>query len=569
MKTIIFTILLAFCVGVYSKYLDGLERSFEKIEEKIVDIIIPLSQEEYQNLIQLTQISPNQVQNGNAKNMEDFEAKVNITIRYNGKEEIRPDSKFKTGGMYARSNSKVGYNMKLGEKIFGRKNLRLRPDPNDKSFMREKLSTDILNRAGLPSVQSSYARLFINDEYFGLYTILDSVKPAMIKKVFKLDDETDNMILYQCKYDGMDFSVGSESHCINAVDEETNDMTQLKDFIQKVNSATTIAQFEEFLDVDLFLKSVIVEWLIGSFDHFLILGHNFNLYKRPTDGKWCIILYDFDNTFGYNLNAGSFNVRRNNNQGNNGFGGFGNFGGFGGFGMSNIDYNTLNFQEFNSKVNHKIFQYLIYQDDTKFKALLKDVLVYAFNPTLLGQHISELKTFLAPFVEEDLTPYDGVLPGRINQSGYGSKATYNDFINNTELETYIKNRFEASCQQYGLNAQEIQSLGQTQTPTSYFSISANQKKEAEIKDSLCWSRSIGFVCCDKCNVLYVDEQGKWGIEDEYWCGINPDKCKYEDYQCVKNKNGLKCCSTCEIALTDATGRYGYENGEWCNTPFNC
>jgi len=40
------------------------------------------------------------------------------------------------------------------------------------------------------------------------------------------------------------------------------------------------------------------EWLIGSFDHFLVYGHNFYFYKRETDGKWLIIEYDFDSTFG-------------------------------------------------------------------------------------------------------------------------------------------------------------------------------------------------------------------------------------------------------------------------------
>jgi len=564
MKLIIFTILLALCAGVYSKYLDGLERSFEKIEETMVDIFIPLSETDYENLISLTQISAQQVNNGNAKNIDDFEAVVNCTIRYGEKEEVRDLTKFKTGGMYARSNSKVGYNLKFEEKLFGRKSLRLRPDPNDKSYMREKLSADILNRAGLPSIQASYARLYINNEFFGLYTLLDSVKPYMVKKLFKLDDDTDNMTLFQCKYDGMDLSLGSEDHCIDAVKEEKGDGSELQEFIQKVNAASSIAEFEEFLDVDLFLKSCIVEWLIGSFDHFLILGHNFNLYKRPTDNKWCIILYDFDNTFGYNLNAGSFNVRApatNKNRG--GFGGFGNVGG------DNVDYTTLTFKDFNSKVNHKIFQYLIYQDDTKFKALLKDVLVYAFNPTLLGQHIKELKTYLAPYVKEDLTAVGGVLPGRINQSGYVSKVTTSEFQSGTELELYIQNRYKAVISEYGFNSQEIESLSSTEQPTSYFNLSTALKKEKENQESLCWSRSIGFVCCDKCNVLYVDEQGKWSIEDKYWCGINPSKCKYEGYECSKNKNGLSCCTTCDIALTDATGRYGYENGEWCNIPFNC
>jgi len=75
---------------------------------------------------------------------------------------------FKTGGMYARSNDKVGYNIKLDKKFLGRKQIRIRPDPNDRAYLRQKISCDIANRIGLPSIQSAYARLYINDEFWGL-----------------------------------------------------------------------------------------------------------------------------------------------------------------------------------------------------------------------------------------------------------------------------------------------------------------------------------------------------------------------------------------------------------------
>jgi len=551
MKSILFTILGLFCVNVYSKYLDNLDRSFDNAEETIVNIFIPLSEPDYQKLVNLTQISEEQIKNTpKTTELPDFEVKVNATVRYGTKEEERT-VKFKTGGSNARSNSKVGFNLKFEEKIFNRKSIRLRPDPNDVSYMREKLTSDILNRVGLPSIQATYARLYINNEYFGLYTFLDAVKPAMIKKVFKVEDDGDDMYLYQCKYDGMDFSIGSESSCIDAVNEEKGDMTQLEDFIQKVNSATSLEQFEEFLDVNLFLKSVIVEWLIGTYDHFVILGTNFDLYKRKSDNKWCMLLHDFDNTFGHKLSSKHFNLGNNQNE-------------------KAIDYHTLSFKDFNSKVNHKIFKYLIYDDDTKFKAILKDVLIYAFNPEILEQHISELKTFLIPYVIEDLTPINDQLPGRINKMGKDSDVTFSDFEENNEIQEYIQKRYDAVIKEYGFNSDEIIELSKTQKPTSYFTLASTEKQEKEAKDQLCWSRYIGYICCDKCNVLYVDEEGKWGIEDGYWCGINPSKCKYEDNQCVKNKNNdLPCCSTCDIYLTDATGRYGYKNGEWFNKQFNC
>jgi len=523
-----------------------LDRTFEKIEGKIVDVYVTLTDEQLEQLNKLTQITLEQVQT--TSEIEDFEAMVNCTIKYGDKEEIRPVTKFKTGGMYARSNTKVGFNLKFEDKIFSRKSLRLRPGPNDRSYMREKLSADILNRAGLPSIQAAYARLYINDKYFGLYTFIDAVKPFMVKKLFELDDKTEEMILFQCKDTYMDLKPGSENKCIDAANETNTDLSELREFVNKIDKSTSVEELEEVLDIDLFLKSAIFEWLIGSFDHFLILGHNFNWYKRPSDKKWCIILYDFDNTFGYNLYGSSFSLPQS---------------------AVPYDYHTLTFKQFDSQINHKIFEYLIYKDDTRFKKNLKEVLVYAFNPTLLEEHIKEIRDFLLPYVVEDLTPVNGILPGRINKVGEVSYVSVNDFKTQTEILNYIKKRYDAVIEQYKFDKNEIERLAKSEKPVSYFTIGAAQKKANEEKENLCWSRYIGFVCCDKCNVLYVDEEGQWGIEDKYWCGINPEKCKYEENECIKNKNGLKCCSTCEIHLTDATGRYGYEDGEWCNIPFHC
>ena len=42
-------------------------------------------------------------------------------------------------------------------------------DANDRSFLRSKLCCDMANRMGVPSIQAIYARLYMNNEYWGLY----------------------------------------------------------------------------------------------------------------------------------------------------------------------------------------------------------------------------------------------------------------------------------------------------------------------------------------------------------------------------------------------------------------
>eukprot|EP00833_Pecoramyces_ruminatium_P005055 jgi/Orpsp1_1/1179087/evm.model.c7180000067865.1 len=30
----------------------------------------------------------------------------------------------------------------------------------------------------------------------------------------------------------------------------------------------------------------------------------------------------------------------------------------------------------------------------------------------------------------------------------------------------------------------------------------------------------GYPCCKDCTVYFEDESGKWGVENENWCGID-------------------------------------------------
>ncbi|KAG4087109.1 ricin B-like lectins [Neocallimastix lanati (nom. inval.)] len=40
-------------------------------------------------------------------------------------------------------------------------------------------------------------------------------------------------------------------------------------------------------------------------------------------------------------------------------------------------------------------------------------------------------------------------------------------------------------------------------------------------DAACWSTAQGYPCCSECqDPIYEDDDGKWGVEDNDWCGIS-------------------------------------------------
>lgn len=75
----------------------------------------------------------------------------------------------------------------------------------------------------------------------------------------------------------------------------------------------------------------------------------------------------------------------------------------------------------------------------------------------------------------------------------------------------------------------------------------------------------GYECCSSCNVAYTDEQGKWGVENDQWCGIDDEKCGgSSSATCWSSVLGFDCCSQgTETVYTDVDGEWGFENGNWC------
>lgn len=86
-------------------------------------------------------------------------------------------------------------------------------------------------------------------------------------------------------------------------------------------------------------------------------------------------------------------------------------------------------------------------------------------------------------------------------------------------------------------------IGLTNLVSAFTDSGVSNKSKPYIGTSIC-SKNIlnkGYSCCPyKCEVIYTDEDGTWGIYDNEWCGCNPDfyvpdempeeyKEMYEDY----------------------------------------
>lgn len=136
----------------------------------------------------------------------------------------------------------------------------------------------IIHEDKLPSNQkvgSYYKGVSYVDESDNLYPASLSVET----------DEKMYEILYECEIE----------------DENQPNYTDLKEFINwidTINNSTSVDEIKNKFEVDIFLKYMVIEYLIGHWDGYWIGGNNFYIYKNPTTNKFMFMSLDYDITLG-------------------------------------------------------------------------------------------------------------------------------------------------------------------------------------------------------------------------------------------------------------------------------
>ncbi|MFK7786553.1 MAG: CotH kinase family protein [Crocinitomicaceae bacterium] len=214
---------------------------------------------------------------------------------------------------------KVSFNeYETGQKFKGIEKMNLIGQHNDPSELRYWLSLKTLSDNGLICSRVSFVKLFINGDYRGLYLNVEHIDDEFLQKRFVNDDGGN---LYKCfwgsdlTYSGNNPAAYSSTYELKT-NELQNDYSGLIQFLDDLNNMSD-AEFpcfiEENFEVDLYLKTLAAEVLIGHWDGHSYNKNNFYLYQKPSDGKFVFIEYDMDNTFGIDWFGINWSTRSINN----------------------------------------------------------------------------------------------------------------------------------------------------------------------------------------------------------------------------------------------------------------
>jgi spore coat protein CotH len=440
------------CYANIADYLKGTTRSFNAIEGNVITVKIIMTNEQYDQMIEESQMSLLEFgMKYHGKLPEDlkYETKVGVNFTINDETQSFENVRLKVGGNYGRTFSKLGFNLKLKKKqtFLGINNMRLRSDYMDVTHFRSKLAVDLLNKWDIPSIQETFCELYVNDHYYGLYILIDAIKPSWIKSHYDIPEEEEVKTLYDCGEIG-DFTPENVLLCKNEEDEYLNYTEPLRDTFTKIYNLTSVKELSKYVDVETARKSIISEYLFSSFDHFLVSGNNYHLYQQ-SNGKWQILLHDFDTIFLSQFEGAiakaQFDIQKHNDV---------------------LEYAKVKFDDWSVPGNRKpIVEVLYYHDQENFKKVLREMMVTGFNPDELFPRIDELAEFVAPYVQKDITPdADGNYPGQVNTIGQINRYTmdmfwdatkYENINGNIGLKKFIQTKFDAVCEHYKFDKNQL------------------------------------------------------------------------------------------------------------------
>src|SRR5262245_24054214 len=170
--------------------------------------------------------------------------------------------------------------------------------------MRERISMLLFRRMGFPASREVTARLFVNNEFAGVYTMVESVDKAFLKRVFSENDGFLFSYEWAGPYYFTDRGTDPRNYVPSPFQPETHEddpkPEAIVDLVQAINRSADFArEIATYIDLKKFVRHIAVETCLADHDDFLGDAGmaNFFLYRPPDKKQFGLIAWDKSEAF--------------------------------------------------------------------------------------------------------------------------------------------------------------------------------------------------------------------------------------------------------------------------------
>jgi hypothetical protein len=198
----------------------------------------------------------------------------------------RIEAKLKGHSTFRFLDGKAAFNLKFpkGSRPNDLKKMTLNNLVKDPTYLREETTYDVFRASGIPAPRTGYARLWVNDEYYGLYLNLEKWTDQSLEHWFP---ETQH--LYEAARTHDIVRTGDLLKQDFEVDEgDEDDWSDLESFAAAVRTGQWSEIESHLASPEQTIRYLAAEWYLGQWDGYSWSGRNYYL-QSDNDGLFTIL----------------------------------------------------------------------------------------------------------------------------------------------------------------------------------------------------------------------------------------------------------------------------------------
>lgn len=201
---------------------------------------------------------------------------------------------------------KIDINEYIDQEFDGLKKFNLHNGSCDPSMLRDFICYDVMRTAGVDAPRTSHCKLYLNGEYWGLYTIIEQIDRTFVNDYFSGKDGNlyKNNRWSELEWLGND-PVAYKANFEKKTNKEEDDWTDFIEFLDVLNN-TPDELFEEAIqqvfNVDKYLHVLAADVMLNNWDSYIDNRRNWYLYHNPNTDLFEWIPWDYNLAMGGTFN---------------------------------------------------------------------------------------------------------------------------------------------------------------------------------------------------------------------------------------------------------------------------
>ncbi|MFA8300610.1 MAG: CotH kinase family protein [Hyphomicrobiales bacterium] len=182
---------------------------------------------------------------------------------------------------------------------------------SDPSMIRDKIAYDIMREQGIAAPRVSFARVYLNDQYWGLYSIVEQIDKTFLKYYFK--DKKGNLYKSPTTSQFLTWNITGQPQTsadtmslVNGMLLKTNEKNpkynRFVTFLDAINNSTDdefMQRIESQFELDQFLTVLAVDLMLLDVDKYWQAGKNYYMYENTLTNKTVWIPWDYNLCMNY------------------------------------------------------------------------------------------------------------------------------------------------------------------------------------------------------------------------------------------------------------------------------